>query len=63
MEADLEENIGILEQTLFETDDQELACFEVLFYHKADILSVAQIKRGVDLIQDVEWGWLVLKQG
>ena len=43
-ELNLEENVGILEQSLLQTDDQELGGLEVLADHEADILRVRKVK-------------------
>ena len=59
----LKKNISILEQTFFKTDDQELWILEISLYHEANILSEWKIKSRVDLVENIERGWLIFKQG
>ena len=43
LERDLEEHVRVLEETLFETYNEELGCLEVLADHQADVLRVRQV--------------------
>jgi len=47
------EDVSVPEHALFQRDDEELALWEVLFYHFADVLGVLEVERCVDLVQDV----------
>ena len=58
----LKQSISILEESLLQTHDDELRGLEILAYHESDVLCVGEIKRRVDLIQNVYGGWLVLKK-
>ena len=40
LESDLEKDISVLKESLFEADDEELAVLKVLLDHKANILGV-----------------------
>ena len=57
----LEQHIRILEEPLLKTHDHELAALEEAAYHQADVLGVTQVKSRINLIQDVDWRWVVLK--
>ncbi len=61
IEGYLEQHISILEEALLQTHDHELAGLEEAADHQADVLGVTQIKGGVNLIQDVDWRWMVLE--
>lgn len=58
----LVQNISILEHPLLQRNQYKLRLWESLTDHIPDILSMRQIKGRVDLIQDIEWRWLVQKQ-
>ena len=61
VEGYLEKHVGILEESLLQTHDNELAALEEAANHQADVLGVTQVKSRIDLIQDVDWRWVVLK--
>lgn len=63
IEGYLEQHIGILEEAFLKTHDHELAALEEAADHQADVLGVTQVKSRIDLIQDVDWRWVVLEQG
>ena len=61
-ELNLVKHVCILEEALFQAHDQELWLGEVLADHLPNILSVTQVQRCIDLIQDVKWCGLILQQ-
>ena len=63
LELNLVQHVGVAEQTLLEGNNQELAVLEKTLDHEADVLGVRQVQGGVDLVQDVQRGRLVLEQG
>mmetsp|Transcript_761 Transcript_761/g.2465 ORF Transcript_761/g.2465 Transcript_761/m.2465 type:complete len:274 (+) Transcript_761:1157-1978(+) len=48
-----EEDVGVVEHPLLERHDDELRVGEVALEHRADVLRVGQVQRGIDLVQDV----------
>ena len=55
--------IRILEHAILQTDDNELGALEARLDQTTDILRMRQVKRGIDLVQDVHWCGLELEQG
>ena len=61
-EARAEEYVRVREQALLERDDDELRAAEARAEEGANVLRVRQVKRGVDLVEDVDWCWLELQE-
>lgn len=55
-------NVGVGEESLLETDDDELRPFESVSEELTNVLSVRQIQSGVDLVEDVHGSGLELKE-
>jgi len=60
-ELHLEKHICILEKPFFQGHDHELRSLEVLLNHQPNVLSVAQVQRGINLIQNIQGGRMVLE--
>lgn len=61
-ELNLVKHVRILEQALFQADDQELRLGEVLADHLPNILRVTQVQCRIDLIQNVQGRRLILQK-
>ena len=55
-EPHAEENVGVREEALLGQDDDELWAVEACAEDRADVLRVGQVKRSVDLVEDVHVG-------
>lgn len=56
------QHVSVLEETFFQTDDQELTHREVFADHLPDVLRVTQIQSTVNLVKDVEGCRLIFQQ-
>ena len=54
-ESGPENPIGILEHPVFQADNDELGALEPSLYQPTNILSVRQIQRCIDFVEDVHW--------
>jgi hypothetical protein len=54
--------IRILKHAVLQTDYNKLTPFEPRFEQAADILGMAEIEGGVDLVEDVHRGWFELQE-
>ena len=50
-----ENDVCVVEHALLQRHNDELRLWKVRADHAADVLRVAQIQRGIHLIQDVDW--------
>jgi len=51
-----------LKELFLEADDDELSIWEMLAYHGSNMLSIVQIKSGINLVKDIERCWLELQE-
>ena len=49
------EDVCILEHAVFQRDNDKLTLFEMTLQHRSNILRVGQVKRGINLVQNVNW--------
>ncbi len=61
-ELNLVKHVRILEQALFQADNQELRLGEVFADHLPNILRVTQVQCRIDLIQNVQGRRLILQK-
>ena len=61
-ESRAEKHIRVRKQTLFQRDNDELCPAEPCSEERADVLRVREVQCCVDLVQDVHWRGLELKQ-
>jgi hypothetical protein len=57
-----EEHIGIVEQAIFQADDDKLGSFESVLEQFTDMLGMREIQGSVHFIQDIHGRWLELEQ-
>jgi hypothetical protein len=57
-----EKYVGIREQALLQADDDELAALESVPEELADVLCMRQVKRRIDLVEDVHRRRLELQE-
>ena len=55
-EPHAEENVCVHEEALIERENDYLCAVEACAEERADVLCVGQVKRGIDLVEDVHIG-------
>jgi hypothetical protein len=57
-----EQHVGIIEQTVLQTDDNELRVLESIFEQLPDMLGMREVESSVDFVQNIHWSRLELEQ-